>query len=150
MQAVSDLTVHTGYWLRMVSNAVSQDFARRLADEGVTVAEWVFLRALYDVDAMAPSALAGRMGMTRGAISKLADRLIEKGLIDRVDNPDDGRAHSLSLTKAGRARVPVLAALADRNDADYFGVLSADEQDALGRILRRLAERRGLKAMPLD
>ncbi|SHO67075.1 DNA-binding transcriptional regulator, MarR family [Pseudoxanthobacter soli DSM 19599] len=150
MQSVSDLTAHTGYWLRMVSNAVSQDFARKLAAEGVTVAEWVFLRALYDVDSMAPSALAGRMGMTRGAISKLADRLIEKGLIDRVDNPDDRRAHSLSLTKAGRARVPVLAALADRNDADYFGVLSADEQDALGRILRHLAERRGLKAMPLD
>lgn len=150
MQAVSGLTAHTGYWLRMVSNAVSQDFARKLAAEGVTVAEWVFLRALYDVDAMAPSALAGKMGMTRGAISKLADRLIEKGLIDRVDNPDDGRAHSLSVTEAGRARVPVLAALADRNDADYFGVLSAEEQDALGRILRRLAERRGLMAMPLD
>lgn len=150
MQPVSDLTAHTGYWLRMVSNAVSQDFARKLGAEGVTVAEWAFLRALYDADAMAPSALADRMGMTRGAISKLADRLLEKGLIHRVDNPDDRRAHSLSLTATGRTRVPVLAALADRNDADYFGVLSADEQEALGRILKRLAERRGLTAMPLD
>ena len=80
MPPASDLTAHTGYWLRMVSNAVSQDFARKVADEGVTVAEWSFMRALYDADAMAPSALAEKMGMTKGAISKLADRLLGKGL----------------------------------------------------------------------
>ena len=45
---VSDLAAHTGYWLRMVSNAVSQDFARKLADQGVTVAEWAVMRVLYD------------------------------------------------------------------------------------------------------
>ena len=46
MAAVSDLTAHTGYLLRMVSNAVSQEFARKVAGEGVTVAEWVMLRSL--------------------------------------------------------------------------------------------------------
>ena len=50
MPLASDLTAHTGYWLRMVSNAVSQDFARKVADEGVTVAEWSFMRALYDAE----------------------------------------------------------------------------------------------------
>ncbi len=34
MSSVSDLTAHTGYWMRMISNAVSQDFARRMAGEG--------------------------------------------------------------------------------------------------------------------
>ncbi|WP_370673873.1 MarR family winged helix-turn-helix transcriptional regulator [Pleomorphomonas sp. PLEO] len=150
MAEVSDLTVHTGYWLRMVSNAVSQDFARRAATEDVTVAEWTFLRALYDAEGMAPSALADRMGMTRGAISKLAERLIEKGLLARASNPDDGRAHSLSLTAAGRQKVPVLAALADHNDADYFGVLSTDERATLDHLLRTLADRRGLKTVPVD
>lgn len=150
MAEVSDLTAHTGYWLRMVSNAVSQDFARKAATEDVTVAEWTFLRALYDAGAMAPSTLADRMGMTRGAISKLADRLIEKGLLARAGNPDDGRAHRLSLTAAGRQKVPVLAALADRNDADYFGVLSTDERATLDHLLRTLADRRGLKTVPVD
>src|SRR5687767_11613169 len=106
MPPASDLTAHTGYWLRMVSNAVSQDFARKIADEGVTVAEWSFMRTLYDADAMAPSALAEKMGMTKGAISKLADRLLGKGLITRADNPGDRRAHTLSLTGAGRSKVP--------------------------------------------
>ena len=48
----------------------------------VTVAEWVVLRELYN-SGSAPSALADRLGMTRGAISKLADRLIAKEMIVR-------------------------------------------------------------------
>lgn len=150
MADVSDLSAHTGYWLRMVSNAVSQDFARKVAGEGVTVAEWTFLRALYDIEATAPSALASRMGITRGAISKLADRLIEKGLVARIDDPDDRRAQSLSLTPTGQQKVPVLAALADINDAEYFGVLSAEERASLDHLLKRLAEKRGLKTVPID
>jgi DNA-binding MarR family transcriptional regulator len=147
---ISDLTAHTGYWLRMVSNAVSHDFARRLADEGVTVAEWSVMRALHNVDAMAPSALAQSMGMTKGAISKLADRLLDKGLLQRTDNPDDRRAHALSLTRAGRDMVPTLAKLADRNDAEYFGILTRDEHETLDRILKTLAEKRGMKTVPVD
>ena len=58
MAGVSDLNAHTGYLLRMVSNAVSQEFARKVASEDVTVAEWVMLRSLYGSDAMAPSALS--------------------------------------------------------------------------------------------
>ena len=146
--AVSDLADHSGYWLRMVSNAVSQDFARKVADHGVTVAEWVFLRALFDDVGCAPTALADRMGMTRGAITKLADRLVAKGLIlrDEVGR----RGQMLSLTADGRAKVPALAALADTNDAEYFGVLSEDQRAALMQILRALVEKRGLTTPPLD
>ncbi len=147
---VSDLAAHTGYWLRMVSNAVSQDFARKLADQGVTVAEWAVMRVLYDADAMAPTLLAERMGMTRGAISKLADRLLEKRLLERHDNPADKRAHSLSLSLAGRAKLPLLAALADRNDAEYFGTLTTDEQAMLKHLLKTLALKRGLNSLPVD
>ncbi|MGH7103573.1 MAG: MarR family winged helix-turn-helix transcriptional regulator [Acetobacteraceae bacterium] len=71
--SASDLTDHLGYWLRYVSNHVSQAFARKVEAHGVTVAEWVLMRQLPDEKALAPSRLAERMGMTRGAISKLAD-----------------------------------------------------------------------------
>lgn len=150
MPRISNLTDHTGYWMRMVSNAVSQDFGRKVAGEGVTVAEWAFLRALFDREPTAPTALAEKMGMSRGAISKLADRLLAKGLIARNGNKTDRRAQVLSLTEEGRARVPVLARLADENDADYFGVLNEEERKALDRILAILVERRGLTATPID
>ncbi|WP_169123370.1 MarR family winged helix-turn-helix transcriptional regulator [Xanthobacter sp. SG618] len=150
MTSVSELTGHTGFRMRMVSNAVSQAFARKVEAEGVTVAEWVFLRALYNTAPMPPSVLAGSMGMTRGAISKLADRLLEKGLIERTDSPSDKRAHSLSLSAEGKAKVPVLAALADENDAAFFGVLTPAEHRQLDLLLTALAERRGLTAAPVD
>ncbi len=144
------LTAHLGYWLRFVSNAVSQAFARKLEDQGVTVAEWVVLRELWDEAALAPSRLAERMGMTRGAISKLAERLIGKALVARRDSPDDGRAHTLSLTDKGRALVPKLAALADRNDAEFFDHLAADQRAALEGLLQDIVRRRGLKAVPTE
>lgn len=147
---ISDLTAHTGYWMRMISNAVSQDFARRVAGEGATVAEWVFLRALYDERSLSPSLLAEKMGMTKGAISKLADRLMEKGLVSRTEDEADRRAHHLALSAEGRAKVPQLAALADANDAEAFSVLSADDRAELDRLLKLLVERRGLSAVPID
>jgi DNA-binding MarR family transcriptional regulator len=146
----SELTDHTGYWMRMVSNAVSQEFARKVAGEGVTVAEWSFMRTLYDLESTSTSALAESMGMTKGAISKLSERLVAKGLVKRVESQEDRRAHGLSLTADGRARIPVLASLADQNDAEFFGVLTKEEHGLLDRVLKVLAERRGLEAIPLD
>lgn len=145
---IAALTDHLGYWLRLVSNHVSHAFARGIEGQGVTVAEWVVLRQLYDVDALAPSRLAERMGMTRGAISKLADRLIAKALIARTEDPDDGRGHTLALTPAGRRLVPELARIADENDAAFFAPLSPRERAAVEAAMRRIVEARGLKDMP--
>ncbi len=147
---VSDLTAHLGFWLRTVSNHVSHAFAGRLAAQGVTVAEWVMMRALYGKDPMPPSRVADEMGMTRGAITKLADRLIGKSLIVRRADSEDGRAQTLALTPQGSRLVPKLAALADRNDAEFFGGLSRAERDTLERLLKRLVEQGRMTAMPID
>ena len=104
--SASDLTSHLGYWLRHVSNHVSYAFARKLGSRDVTVAEWVVMRELYGKDALAPSRLADKLGLTRGAISKLADRLIAKGLVTRASDVSDGRTHTLALTKKGRSLIP--------------------------------------------
>jgi DNA-binding MarR family transcriptional regulator len=88
--------------------------------------------------------------MTRGAVTKLADRLIAKSLLARAANPDDGRAQTLALTPAGRAIVPELAALADANDAEFFDSMTRQDRAALLRILREVVEKRGLKSLPVD
>jgi DNA-binding MarR family transcriptional regulator len=148
--SASDLSAHVGYWLRYVSNHVSQAFARKVEAHGVTVAEWVLMRQLQEEEALPPSHLADRMGMTRGAISKLADRLIAKSMLVRAADPEDGRAQTLALTSAGRTLVPKLAALADANDAEFFGHLGSKDRATLLRILREVVERRGLKSLPVD
>lgn len=146
---VPDLTAHLGFWLRMVSNHVSHVFAAKLADKGVTVAEWSLMRALYGAAPMAPSRVAERMGMTRGAITKLADRLIAKSLVLREADAEDGRAQTLALTARGSDLVPELAALADRNDAEFFDCLSVSERQTLDQLLRTMVERHRLTALPL-
>jgi DNA-binding MarR family transcriptional regulator len=133
-----------------VSNAVSHSFARLLEAEGVTVAEWVFLRMLYEVESIAPSRLAERMGMTKGAVSKLADRLVAKQFVVRWADADDRRAQALALTGTGRALVPRLADLADRNDGAFFGALTAAERRQLEALLRKIVAERQLRGVPTD
>ena len=87
----SALEAHLGYWLRLVSNHVSHGFRLKVEKRGVTVAEWVVLRKLMDIGPSAPSHIAQALGMTRGAISKLDDRLADKGLIEIGASESDGR-----------------------------------------------------------
>lgn len=147
---VSDLTAHLGFWLRTVSNHVSHSFAGKLAGEGVTVAEWVMMRALYGKDPMPPSRLADEIGLTRGAVTKLADRLIGKSLIVRKADRDDGRSQTLALTPRGASMVPELAALADQNDAEFFGCLTGAERKELERLLKELVQHGQMTAVPIE
>jgi DNA-binding MarR family transcriptional regulator len=150
IQPVSDLTAHIGFWLRMVSNHVSHAFAAKLSDKEVTVAEWSLMRALYGKEPTPPSWIADEMGMTRGAITKLADRLIAKSLITREASTNDARGQTLALTDRGISLVPDLAALADRNDAEFFQCLTGEQRETLGRLLKSLAERGHMTAVPVE
>lgn len=147
---VSDLTAHIGFWLRMVSNHVSHAFAAKLADKEVTVAEWCLMRALYGREPLPPSRLADEMGMTRGAITKLADRLIAKSMITRKASAGDRRAQTLALTDRGSTLVPDLAALADRNDAEFFECLTTGERQTLKRLLKTLAQSGHMTEVPIE
>ena len=105
MAEVSDLAAHTGYLLRMVSNAVSQEFARKVAGEDVTVAEWAVLRTLYGSQPMAPSALALTMGMTRGRDPLMTDRSEWQrpaACTRTSSSPGPGGARSSSTISRGR------------------------------------------------
>jgi DNA-binding MarR family transcriptional regulator len=148
-KSVSTLESHLGSWLRYVSNQVSHAFARKVRERGVTVAEWVVLRELYDRDIM-PSALAERLSMTRGAISKLADRLMAKDLITREVGAGDRRFQMLALTVEGRAMVPALAALADDNDDEFFGHLDPSTRETIEMAMKEIVRGQGLRVIPVD
>lgn len=146
----SQLEVHLGYWLRFVSNHVSHAFRQRVEREGVTVAEWVVLRELFSPPEAAPSQVAERLGMTRGAISKLAERLLQKGLLSRTTQERDRRQQRLSLTAEGRRKVPILARLADENDREFFGHLPGGARRKVVDLLQEIVRRHGWKDAPID
>lgn len=146
---VSSLETHLGYWLRFVSNHVSNAFRDKLAARGVTIAEWVVLRELYDRP-VAPSALANTLGMTRGGVSKLVNRLCARSLVVRSNPAGDQRFQQLELTEAGRDLVPQLAALADQNDDEFFGLLEPEQRERMRETLREIVRRRNLTTVPVD
>jgi DNA-binding MarR family transcriptional regulator len=145
---VSALQSHIGFWLRFVSNHVSHSFARKLAGSGVTVAEWVILREIFEAAESSPSRLAASSGLSRGAVSKLVDRLFHKGLVTRTEAGEDRRFQDIQLTVDGRELVPKLAALADRNDEEFFAKISAKERETLVAILKKLVAANRLKKIP--
>jgi len=149
--AASGLKKHLGFWMRVVSNQVSHAFARKLESSGVTVAEWVVLREMYGSgERTAPSVVAELTELSRGAVSKLISRLLEKGLVTRRESSDDRRYQDIELTMAAIALVPALAKLADENDKEFFGVISKTERETLRAILERIVTRHKLTAIPIE
>lgn len=149
-KSTSTLEDHAGYWLRYVSNHVSHAFAQKVEAKGVTVAEWVLLRELLSAGLVSPSQLADTVGMTRGAISKLIERLCRKNLVVRTASDGDRRYQTVELTAAGKRLVPVLAALADENDRKFFGHLSSEARAMLMSLLKEIVQRNGWKNVPVE
>ena len=141
---------HLGYWLRRVSNAVSGSFARALGEKQTSVAEWVLLREVEERGQTAAGELADSLGLTRGAVSKIVDKLDAKGWIQMEAKEGDSRFRLLSLTRAGRRSLPVLADIADENDARYFDCLSAKEKNTLRGLLVKLAAQNRIHAVPTE
>ena len=146
---LSGLETHLGYWLRRVSNQVSGAFAGALHKKRVSVAEWVMLRHLWDRQGTTPGELAEVLGMTRGAVSKVLDKLEKKHWIRHRTKPQDNRVQLLALTGQGRHILPRLAAIADQNDAQFFDCLNADERTKLEALLRKLAEFSRITNVPI-
>lgn len=146
----STLEDHVGFWLRYVSNHVSGRFRTLVESQGCTVSEWVALRTLYDDEGASATELIHALGMTKGAVSKIVDRLEKKGLARRQFDERRARGQRLVLTRKGLELVPRLAALADENDAHFFGHLERREQQALVRACKALVEHHRLAATPVS
>lgn len=148
--SIPELQDHLGYWLRLVSNQVSGAFGQRLHAHDISVAEWVALRLIHGTERAAPGQVAEKMGVTRGAMSKIVERLRLRGLVDRSPHAEDGRAQILRLTPSGRRLLVKLGALADENEAEFFDCLSPKERDQLRAILLKLSQTHQWNNTPVD
>lgn len=148
-EPISTLDAHLGFWMRLVSNQVSAEFAKAVEARGVSVTDWVALRTLYDAPESTHAALVAALGMTKGAVSKVVSRLQDKGLVTRTAHDADARAQVLALTRAGRALVPALARDADANDQRFFGHLPARQRRELMALLQEMVRVHQLVQVPV-
>jgi DNA-binding MarR family transcriptional regulator len=145
-----DLERHLGYWLRRVSNHVSGAFAWALQTRHTSVAEWVVMCRIKEQPGAAPGELAEALDLTRGAVSKIIDKLEAKNWTARSTKPGDSRVQLLSLTRQGSRVLPQLAKIADQNDRQFFDGLEADERATLRRLLGKLAELHHISGVPIE
>ncbi len=129
------------YLLNVGHRRLQRWIQARTADSGVTAAQSGVLFHLARQD----GALIGEVGQALdaapSAMSGLADRMVEAGLIERRPDRRDGRAWRLFLTPAGhRALVEAKNGLADIN-ARLSAGFSEDEMRIVARWLSSLPEK---------
>jgi DNA-binding MarR family transcriptional regulator len=116
---------------------------KSLAAVNVSMAEYSVLSLLYEAgaDGLRMSDLAQRRLMSSGGFTRLADRLQNRGLIERRRSAVDGRGFTAVLTREGRA---LIRRARRRHHADlrelFFGRLDDDQLRALADIWTRLAD----------
>ena len=148
--AAPDLESHLGYWLRRVSNHISAAFARALQIRHTSVAEWVVMCHVQKCPGTTPGEVAKTLDLTRGAVSKVIDKLEAKRWIARSTKPQDGRVQLLSLTRQGSRILPELAAIADQNDREFFEGLHPEERATLQRLLVKLTELHQIRNVAIE
>ncbi|WP_234998713.1 MarR family winged helix-turn-helix transcriptional regulator [Demequina sp. NBRC 110057] len=89
----------------MLAHAV---LMRRFSEQdvwaGLSMREYDVLYTLAKADApLRLRDLGEGVLLSQPALSRLVDRLVQRGLVFRCANPDDARAHQLSLTEEGVA-----------------------------------------------
>ena len=108
------------------------------------------LRFLRDVGPTTVTDMATAIGQTHSAVSQLADRLVDAGMVVRQRDPQDGRRSVLALTDAGERALgalgPVWLAIR-RGMAESMGPRGLALLDAIDGCEQALGERPLLDAI---
>lgn len=83
--------------------------------------------------------LESQMGLVTSSITSLVQGLEKKGLIERREAPDDGRAKQIYITPAGQKIVEDFAGVFDEVHQKFALGLGEEEILALEGLLRRVA-----------
>lgn len=87
---------------------------------------------------VSPSALAQAIEQNGGALTRVLDKLVEKGLVARQPNPNDRRAVDISLSPSGKALWAQMSSQFEEANKAMLSVLEEQEQQQLFELLRRV------------
>ena len=110
-----------------------------LEANGVSMWGYSVLVALDRSAIRTQAALAETIGADKTRIIAILDELQEKGLIERVADPEDRRARLLAITKEGRKVKEATQAAIQRGEERWLGALTADDRATFLRILQELS-----------
>jgi DNA-binding MarR family transcriptional regulator len=127
-----------GFLMKQALASLKAEADERMSEHGLTDAQWQPLFSISQSQVGTASDVARRLNCDTGALTRMLDRLEEKGLIARTRSHEDRRVVHLKLTPDGErvvAFVPqVLADVMNRRLRDF----DRGEVEQLKNMLRRV------------
>ena len=90
----------TGYWVNRLAAAFRTEVDRELRDLDLTRRQVGMLHFIHRAGRVTASELTRSIGVDSTAVTRMIDRLEDKGLVSRSKDPDDGRRHLIALPAA--------------------------------------------------
>jgi DNA-binding MarR family transcriptional regulator len=96
------LTEVVRQWSEVYMQRSMRDFKHFMDETDLSFSQISVLMRLKHGGKSGVSEIGGQMGVTNAAASQAVDRLVNLGLIERTEDPEDRRAKRLALTQAGQ------------------------------------------------
>ena len=112
-----------------------------LSDFGLSTSQFAVLEALFHLGTLSQRALAEKLLKSTGNISIVLKNMEKRGLIERHRDPDDNRYMQVCITDAGRDLIAGMFTAHVAGIVTEMSILTADEQDELARLCRKLGLR---------
>ncbi|RGE21136.1 MarR family winged helix-turn-helix transcriptional regulator [Leucobacter sp. wl10] len=137
---LAPLTVFSRLW--RIAKHVDRSRARAFERSGLASWEFDVLAVLRRGGApftQSPKVLVQQTMVSSGTMTNRIDRMVERGLVRRLTDPNDGRGVLVEMTPLGLTLVD--AAMTRLSDAEerLLGGLPRSERDRLSVLLKRLA-----------
>lgn len=88
---------------------------------------------------MRPTELAHALGVHPSNATRVCDKLVDAGLLDRRENPQNRRALILSLTPAGRRLITAISRRRSRAIAKVLGAVPEERRTAVAAAMSEFA-----------
>ena len=138
--------VHCWLVLRKAFQAASKYLHAGLDETGINDTDFRILEALLNKGPLPVNTIGPKVYLTPGSISVAIDRLLDRGLVSRVESPEDRRVRIVSLTSKGKELIkPVF-----RKHAAEIGKIFVDASPKELRTLEILLKKIGKRAESLE
>ena len=122
--------------------AVMDALDAELAPYDISAAQMIVLGFIATGEADSAAGLCKGISYDPGAMTRMIDRLEQKGLLRRLPRPEDRRTQNLELTPEGKALCPKLAAAKDVVQQRFLRGFSQDEERMFEALLNRMLSNR--------
>jgi len=134
--------MESGPHIRLVlwkaAKAVERIDRQSIRQTGLKLTDFMIMEALLHKGPMPINTIAKKVLLTSGSMTAAVDRLQNKGLVQRIQDPSDGRCFYVHLTREGRRTIRTAYDQHQRNLEEIAGVLSVAERKELVRLLKKL------------